>query len=393
MTVLVYLIFFLFSLGSIGRLSFVGQQINIYLYEILLGIYLLLLIWKYKWTPLKEAYKKYKSAFIFLAVLLLSYLVSLMSFSLSQNLISLLYFARLTFYFLAFFYFAWLVVDIPNVGKKLSSGLIFFSLLTLIFSGIQYFLYPDLRNLFYLGWDPHLYRVFGLYLDTSIAAAIYGIILLFLLINIRKIKLAKYLKLALIAVYSLLGLLTYSRGFYLAILLTLIIYLVSLRKYLYIVFLLLTFFCLLFFLPKKFGEGVNLLRTFSITSRIQENKGAIIIWQKKPILGIGYNRIRYEKERTGFLRGEDIDTNHSAASFPSSFLIILTTGGIIGSLSLVWVLLDLARISQTALLLIIFTAIFSLYDNVLLHPFILFLLFAILSIERRIFNYRRSNSP
>ncbi len=393
MMALVYSIFFLFSLGNIGRLSFAGQQINIYLYEILLGIYLLLLIWKYRLTPLKEAYKKYKSILIFLAVLLLSYLLSLMSFSLSQNLISLLYFVRLIFYFFVFFYLAWLVIDIPTVNKKLTSGLIFFSLLTLIFSGVQYFLYPDLRNLFYLGWDPHLYRAFGLYLDTSIAAAIYGILLLFLLINISKIQLAKYLKLALIVVYSLLGLLTYSRGFYLAILLTLIIYLISLRKYLYIVFLLLTFFCLLFLLPKKFGEGVNLLRTFSIVSRIQENKTAITIWQKKPIFGIGYNRIRYEKERTGFLRGEDIDTNHSAASFPSSFLIILTTGGIIGLLSFVWVLLDLARISQTALLLIIFTFIFSLYDNILLHPFILFLLFAILSIERRVFNYRRSNSP
>ena len=29
------------------------------------------------------------------------------------------------------------------------------------------FVYPDLRNLWYLGWDPHYYRVFATLLDPN----------------------------------------------------------------------------------------------------------------------------------------------------------------------------------------------------------------------------------
>ncbi len=34
---------------------------------------------------------------------------------------------------------------------------------------MQFILYPDLRNLYYLGWDPHYYRVFSTLLDPNFA--------------------------------------------------------------------------------------------------------------------------------------------------------------------------------------------------------------------------------
>lgn len=386
--ILIYLIFFLFSIGQIGRLSFLSQQVNIYLYELIFIISLLPLVFKYKLTPLKKAFEEYKEFFIFIGLLLLSYSLGFYSSSVNQNVVALFYLLRLVLYFFGFFYFAWAVKEKPNFSKKILRGLLFFVILTLILSLSQYFLYPDLRNLFYLGWDPHLYRTFGLYLDTSIAAAIYGIVFLFLMINFKKIKLSIYIKYALILVYSIMGMLTYSRGFYLAILLTLIVYLLSKKKYLYILLLTIIFSLALVALPKKFGEGVNLRRTFSIDSRLQEDRVAFSIWQSKPLLGIGYNRIRYEKERLGFLDKKNEDITHSGASFPSSFLIIMVTGGIVGLLAFIFVLIRLAKINELSKFIVIFTAIFSLIDNVLLHPFVLFLLFTLLISERRVFNYR-----
>ncbi len=389
--IFIYLIFFLFSLGQIGRISFFGQQVNIYLYELLLSISLLPLILKYKLESLKQAFKMHKEIFVFFVVLLFSYLIELSFFTANQNAVAFLYLLRLALYFFAFIYIGWIVKRKPNFSKKILQGLLFFIILTPIFSLAQYFLYPDLRNLFYLGWDPHLSRAFGLYLDTSVAAAIYGIALLFLLVNFSKIKLSTYSKLMLILVYSIMGMLTYSRGFYVAMLLTLTVYLVSRKKYFYILLLTVIFFLSLMILPKKFGEGVNLLRTFSVDSRFQDDKVAISIWQRKPLLGIGYNRIRYEKERLGLLEKENEDVTHSGASFPSSFLIVLVTSGIVGLLAFIFALLKLAKNSELAKLLIIFTAVFSLTDNILLHPFVLFLLFTLLLSGRKAFNYRSNN--
>ncbi len=386
--IFIYLIFFLFSLGQIGRLSFLGQQVNIYFYELALMVYLLPLVFKYKLTPLRHALREYQQVFIFFAVLLLSYLIGLSYFTVNQNAIAFLYLLRLTSYFFGFFYVAWALKEKQDLSKKILRGLSFFVILTPILSLLQYFLYPDLRNLFYLGWDPHLYRTFGLYLDTSSAAAIYGIVLLFLIINFKKIKFSLYVKCALILVYSIMGMLTYSRGFYLAILLTLITWLFSNKKYLYILFLTIIFFLSLIILPKKFGEGVNLLRTFSIDSRLRDDKVALLIWQRKPLLGIGYNRIRYEKERLGLLDKENEDFTHSGASFSSSFLIILVTGGIIGLLAYLFVLIGFGKISELSKFMVVFTSIFSLTDNVLLHPFILFLIFILLISERGVFSYR-----
>ncbi len=386
-----YLILFLFSLGQIGRISFAGQEANVYLYEIFYGLIIGFLVWKYKLNPLKRLFAKYRIVWLFVGWLLITYILAFGAYTTKQNFIAFLYLFRLSFYILSFFYLVWLISKNPQFKQKITFGLVILSSLIVAVGFSQYFLYPDLRNLFYLGWDPHLYRTFGLFFDTSTAAAVYGIFLLFWLIKSSEINLSKYVKLFLILAFILLGLLTYSRGFYLAILLTLTVYLFFRRQYIYIFLVAVIFITSLSVLPKRFGEGVNLLRTFSITSRQREDKIAIAIWQKKPLFGIGYNHIRYEKEKLGYLNDQNIEITHSGASFPSSFLIILVTSGVIGLTLFVFWLWRLAEISQFSLLLIIFISLFSLTDNILLHPFVLFLLIVLLSLEKRVLNYRRSN--
>ncbi|MEK7597641.1 MAG: O-antigen ligase family protein [Patescibacteria group bacterium] len=351
MTILFYLTAFLFSLGQLGRVSFFNQQVNFYLYEVVLILSLLLLFFKYRFEPIKEAWKKFKPIFFFLAVLLVSLLIDWLKYNSFENTVASLYFFRLILYFSYFFYFKY---HSPTIKK----GIFLIAILTIISTLIQYFLYADLRNLLYQGWDPHLYRTFGVFFDTSIAAAIFGIF--FLTINQPIVKI----------IYLVLVALSFSRSIYLGFSITLIYLFIRQKQFKKIVLFLLFFITLIFVIPKPAGEGVNLKRLYSIESRIEDYRRGINLWKNKPLIGYGYNRIRYVKN-SGSL--------HSGATYSSSFLTILVSSGIMGLLSFIWVLWSLRKLNKMAPILLIFLSIVSLFDNLLLHPFILFLLFINLS--------------
>ncbi|HEX7542501.1 MAG TPA: O-antigen ligase family protein [Patescibacteria group bacterium] len=358
MTILFYLTAFLFSLGQLGRISFFNQQINFYLYEVVLTLSLSLLFFKYHFKPIKEAWKKYKPVFFFLFILLLSLLFDWQKYSLFNNIVGFLYFFRLHLYFIYFFYLQYHIKSNNNFSKVVKKGIFMIAILTIISTLIQYFLYPDLRNLLYQGWDPHLYRTFGVFFDTSIAAAIFGIF--FLTVNQPIIK----------VIYLILIALSFSRAIYLGLSLTLIYIFIQKKQFKKILLFLLFFIVLIFIIPKPAGEGVNLKRLYSITSRGQDYLQGINLWKNKPVLGYGYNRIRYIKNS---------DSVHSGATFSSSFLTILVSSGILGLLSFIWSLWSLRKSTKIAPTLLIFLSIVSLFDNILLHPFILFLLFTSLS--------------
>ncbi len=358
MNIMFYVTCLVFSLGQLGRISFFNQQINFYLYEVALTLSLFILFFKYRFQPIKEAAKKFKPIFFFLSVLLISLLIGLLKYNLFENLVSSLYFFRLLLYFFYFFYLQYYLKTNKDFSKIIKRGISVIAVLTIISTLIQYFLYPDLRNLFYQGWDPHLYRTFGVFFDTSISAAIFGIF--FLIINQPVIKIF----------YLILIALSFSRSIYLGLSITLIYFFICQKQYKKIILFLLFFVALIFFIPKPSGEGVNLKRLYSISSRVEDYRQGINLWKNKPIFGYGYNRIRYIKKN---------DSVHSVSSFSSSFLTILVSSGIFGLLGFFWVLWRLEKINKINQSLIIFLSIVSLFDNVLLHPFILFLLLTILS--------------
>lgn len=352
MNILFYLTAFLFSLGQLGRVSFFNQQINFYLYEVVLTLSLLVLFLKYRFQPIKEAWKKFKPLFFFLIILLISLLIDRTKYSLFENTVAFLYFFRLVLYFSTYFFY--LKYHSPTIKK----GIFLIAILTIISTLIQYFLYTDLRNLLYQGWDPHLYRTFGVFFDTSIAAAIFGIF--FLTINQSVIKI----------IYLVLVALSFSRSIYLGLSITLIYLFIRENQFKKIILFLIFFVTLVFFIPKPSGEGVNLKRLYSIGSRVEDYKQGIELWKKQPIFGYGYNRIRSIKKS---------DSIHSGAAFSSSFLTILVSSGILGLLSFIWTLWSLSKSNKTASIILIFLSIISLFDNVLLHPFVLFLLLINLS--------------
>jgi len=358
MTILFYLTVFLFSFGQLGRISLFNQQVNFYLYEVVLALSLFFLFLRYRFQPVKKAWKKFKPIFLFLFVLLISLLVDWTKYNLFENAVGLLYLSRLYLYFIYFFYLQHHIKSDKYFPKVIKRGIFVIAVLTIVSTFIQYFLYPDLRNLFYLGWDPHLYRTFGVFFDTSIAAAIFGIF--FLTANLPIIKI----------VYLVLTALSFSRSTYLGLLLTLIYLFTRQQRLKKLILFLLFFITLIFFIPKPAGEGVNLKRFYSINSRAVDYQQGINLWENKPIFGYGYNRIRYIKNS---------DSVHSGAAFSSSFLTILVSSGIFGLLSFISTLWCLGKLNKKVPLLLIFLSIVSLFDNVLLHPFILFLLFINLS--------------
>lgn len=319
---------------------------------------LFFLLFKYRFEMLKFSWKNFKPIFLFFSILLISLLNNWTKYSLFENIVGFLYLYRLHLYFIYFFYLHYHLKIYKEFSIVIKRGVIGIAILTIISTLIQYFFYPDLRNLLYIGWDPHLYRTFGVFFDTSISASIFAIF--FLTINQPIIK----------VIYLILVALSFSRSIYLGLSLTLIHLFISQKQLKKIILFLLFFITLIFFIPKPAGEGVNLKRFYSIESRIEDYLLGINLWKNKPIFGYGYNRIRYIKNSNSV---------HSGATFSSSFLTILVSSGILGLLSFIWVLWSLRKSSKIAPILLIFLSIVSLFDNVILHPFILFLLFINLS--------------
>lgn len=358
MTILFYITVFLFSLGQLGRVSFFNQQINFYLYEIVLLLSLFVLFFKHNSKPIRESWKNSKAIFLFLTILSVSLLIDCLSYTIFENIVGIMYLLRLCLYFIYYIYLRYHTKINKHFSKIIKNGILIVAILTIISTVIQYFLYPDLRNLFYQGWDPHLYRTFGVFFDTSIAATIFAVF--FLTTNQPIIKI----------IYLVLIALSFSRSIYISLSLALIYLYISKKQFKKIVLFLLMFAALIFAVPKPAGEGVNLKRIYSINSRAVDYKQGVDLWKNKPIFGYGYNRIRYIKNSGSV---------HSGAGFNSSFLTILVSSGIMGLASFVWVLWGLKRSHPAATILIVLLSLVSVFDNVFLHPFVLFLFFVNLS--------------
>ena len=384
MNLLFYLIIACFLFGQLGRISFFDQKVNIYIYETLIFLSLLLLFVKYRLIPIKKYFKQIKIVFIFFIFLLSSYLFEIFEFSVFDNFLALLYFLRLIMYALFFIYMYFYLIKNKKFKIVLIKSIYILLFSVLFLCIVQYFFYPDLRNLYYLGWDPHLYRLFGLFFDTYISSAFFGIVLLFLLISKNKVIKNKYLRYFLIATYFIFILLTYSRTLYISILFIALLYFLKEKKYLNLFAFAACFMIAVIIIPKPFGEGVNLKRTFSIESRYRDYNNALVLWKKKPLFGYGYNRIRAVKAKNNMLKNTDI-ASHSASSFHSSYLIILVSGGLIGLVFFLMILGNILNFSYFSGYLIIFLGLLSLSDNVLLHPFVLFTSFIFISLSRKLF--------
>lgn len=306
-----------------------------------------------------------------LVIVAFSTVVSLAYFRVSEVLIGSLYILRL-FSYVAFFVLVWnLVVEKVLNKHTLFNCLILVSFFTAIFGWIQYFWIPDLTTLKYLGWDDHLGRLAGTFLDPGFT----GIILVFgfLLSAVMFINISskKYFLLSIFFILS--TMFTYSRASYLALVAGSMFITIRTQRWKYGLALLFIFLSAVAFLPRPKSEGVRLERSSSAVSRLKNYRETLEIIREYPLFGVGYNNLCWARvEEFGGNTG-----SHACGGSDSSLLFVLaTTGviGVIGFLNLGYKILTGIGSSMYSLafLSVAFSLlIHSLFNNSLFYPWVM----------------------
>ena len=364
-----YVLFFLFlclSLGQLQRVSIFGGQINFYFHDIFLIMYVGMRCIKLfkKRKSINFINKDFRPFIPLIATVFVSLLIGFWNFTNDQNIVGLLYGVRLLIYFLFF-------ACITSENKKHIEP--FFQLTTvliIIFSYIQYLLFPNFWPIIYLGWDPHLFRAVSTFFDPTTAGSIFIFLSFTNYFLYKKSKNKVQLLFALFCIPLIF--LTYSRITYIMFLIGLFYMLYSQRK-LWLFFAgTLLFIYSLFILPRPEGVGVKLERVFSIQSRIDANKIGVTLLKQHPLFGVGYNRIATAKKTIG-----ESNIGHASSGFPSSFMTIAVSMGIAGLLSFMYLLTvwwRMANSDQKTLLTIFIAG--CVFENIFFVGFV-FLVFAL----------------
>jgi len=283
-----------------------------------------------------------KPLVIFLGVAIFSLLVNLKRGISSGLPLSTFYLLRLVIYHSLFF--ASQHVGFTRLKKPLMISLGIFLLLGIL----QYAIFPDMRYLKNLGFDDHYFRLIGSFYDPNFTGAVLAAIALYF-VNKSKIFLS-------IPFVCLLGL-TFSRASYLVFVVGLVYILVTHKK-IKLFFLLILLGIIIYVIPKPFGEGVNLLRTFSIYSRLGSWQQGGALFLDKPLLGWGYNTLR--------------GTDNSRFQIDNSYLFLLATTGLFGIIAFINLFLHIIKnTTNESLKILAFAILFhSLFNNSLFYIWI-----------------------
>jgi len=289
-----------------------------------------------------------KPIVVFSVIGLMSLLVNLPSLGVNNLFISSLYLVRWVAYALIYV----IVSEFePKFKNKISYWLLFSGSIVIFLCYVQYFFYPNLRNLFYLGWDVHLYRMFSSFLDPNFAGAFFVLFFIFSLVlglkHFRKKENFKSGIIFLIAITDFIAVyLTYSRSALIMLIVTVVTYLIVQRQKRLIVAAIIGLIAIIFFLPKSFTtEGTNLLRTASGVARIESLQTGVKIFQQSPILGVGFDAYRYAQHKVG-LNSLYWQVIHSGAGTDNGFLFILATAGIVGLAAFLYILFSIFSLAK-----------------------------------------------
>lgn len=240
---------------------------------------------------------------------------------------------------------------------------------------VQFFVYPDLRNLWYLGWDPHYYRVFATLLDPNYVGILL-VLTIFLWVYIwvnNKNWRPWFVPFFMVAGAALI--LTYSRSSYLALLGGVTTAIVLLKRWKEGLFVILLFLVVIVYIPKPGGDTLALDRYDSTASRIQNWGQTITRIGERPVFGYGFNVVPFlDKKDASTLPGR------SGAGIDSSLLFVAVTTGLVGLVSYLWLLssqLTLIHQSKDAVFKIVVYAslaaiiVHSIFVNSLFYPWVM----------------------
>jgi len=261
---------------------------------------------------------------------------------------------------------------------------------------VQYAWYPDLRNLSYLGWDPHYQRLFSTLLDPNFM----GIILVCTSLTLlswcmQKKRTIWWLSGLMITLVSLL--LTYSRSSLLAFLVGVIVWGIYTKRKVFVSSILALMIVVLLVLPHT-GEGRNLFRTVSTYARLGSVERAVSLIREKPFVGHGFNILRFVARDRSWI-DESIAPSRAGAGLDTSLLFVGATTGVVGIVVYGWLLVRLFQLGlvglrskervreQAATYIAILSAalVHSLFINSLFYPWVMVWIWvATGSLEQRI---------
>lgn len=367
-----YILIATIVLGPLGQLPVPLDPVHLYISDIV--IFFLCFYWL---VHIQDAFilvKGNKAAIYFLlfcAICVFSLIFTPIGLQTGQKLVSFLYLVRLLTY-LSIFLTARKVVELKESNRKAVLQMIVgITSILCVIGWIQYFWYPDLRNLSYLGWDPHYKRIFATYFDPNFL----GIILTIGFLATLQLSISSIYKSIILSFLVVTILFTYSRSTFVALFGGLISYVLIHKQYKLFTLFIIVFATAVILLPRPAGEGVKLERLFSIEARLGNWKEAIGLIKKYPILGVGFNTVR-------FIRSQSLDIdNHAVSGFDNSFLLVAVTTGMVGLIAYLLFVAKSIQSSNVAFLpFIVSLIIHSFFINTLFFPWVMVLWWILLAL-------------
>lgn len=356
-----------FSLKALFPMS--NLNANIYFHDLLIGV--LLLSFLSTRTIRKKVifiFKKYWQASFLFAWIGIATIFS------TDHLISapLFYWIRLGYY-LAF------ATSLHSFFQKQKykkyHHLTFFFVLYTLLSLVLYIIFPDTRFLKILGWDDHYYRLVGTILDPNFSGILLSLSSFWLVEHMMQSNNKRHQKVYfLAAIISIVALgLTFSRSSYLAWLIgSSVLTLLEKKKKQVILMIPTGIIIVLFTLllaPKPGGEGVNLLRTSTVESRLDTAKKPATPTKNSLQLMLGSGFAFTEKNP------HPLFANTQHAFFPDNFFIMLYNAiGLVGLCFVSYLVFKhKASILHQSSLLPYVAALLthSMFNNTILQPIIL----------------------
>jgi O-antigen ligase len=327
-SIFILLFLILFPFGQIIRIGII-QPI-----DIVVGLAAIYSIIKKMEAP--EVFKYLRKFFIFASA---SWIFSLFIFQQIDVAYGLLYLFRLG----AYIYFGIYVSNFIKLQKEnaklLINSLLSLSIISSLFGWIQYISFPDIKPFTVWGWDMHLFRLVGTFLDPTFLSLI---IVFGLVISINRLITTKK-RIYIASTIFLLATLafTYSRAGYLAFIAAVLATVYLKKRFKKLLFLVIGLVIVAFLLPTAKNHSIELFRSFSAVARLENYQTTLKIFSKSPVFGVGYNNmcIAYQK----YIGVQDF-SSHACSGSDSSILFILATTGILGLTILVYALKRIASI-------------------------------------------------
>lgn len=224
-------------------------------------------------------------------------------------------------------------------SRLLRSSLIFFFSALALFGFLQYLFLPDVRFLYYLGWDDHYYRLISTIFDPGFTGLLLTMGYLFLQHATAKVRKPLRPYVLVLSLLMVLGvLLTYSRASYIALGIALGLLTwqswISLQKKRAVtqVVIAVCFVLAMFGLPRPGGEGVRLERTSTIVARLDTAQSALRTIDSLPVLIFGNGLFVFPSSDPELQFVSPYTGRPSHAQIPDNWFLTLLSGtGLVGT--------------------------------------------------------------